>query len=317
MKRNAIFIAIIMVVLGIFPVDQVSAMAPDYGDYWTLEEIMGLREEVKQEILDYCYFSEEPDCMERYYIEEISQRGSNYQAVDNMNVFRYLITAVNPTQNTVRVVFFEDNMEMAYITGELSDDNINELIMVWFDLGFLGYNFYNEYHAGALPSQTHLLFARDNLAESFPSGEEVTFELDGDVSEDYRNVIYYFFVTVSGNRYMDPIDYTSCVENPFYREGMECRLFFSKEEGGNPIYLPVEIMTDDTGEVPDSTIDETGQGIVSEVPLAPNTGVGVECERRIEFPWWIIVLIAAAEILIIWCLLPNFQKFPKNRQKKS
>jgi hypothetical protein len=32
MKRNAIFIATIMVVLGIFPVGQVSAMAPDYGD---------------------------------------------------------------------------------------------------------------------------------------------------------------------------------------------------------------------------------------------------------------------------------------------
>ena len=329
MKRNAIFISILMLILGTFPVGQVNATAPDYSDYWTLEEILTTREEAKQEVLGYCYFSEEPDCMERYHVEYILPRGSKYQAADSMNAFRYLVTAVNPAQNTVRVMFFEDDMSMTYTTGELYDDNIDELIMVWFDLGFLGYNFYDEYHAGALPSKTHLLFARDNLAESFPPREEVTLELESDVSENYRNMIYYFFVTESGNRYMDPIDYTSCVEHPFYREGMECRLFYGKEEGGNPIYLPVEITTntddvlDETEpeenqpDVPGQITEKKEQEVISDVPFAPNTGVKTECERKIEFPWWIILLIAAGEILTIWCLLPNYQKFKKNNEKKS
>lgn len=340
MKRSFTFlIPTLIIFFSLFPIGQAKAATPDYSeDYWTLEEITTLREEIQQEILNFCYFSEEPDCAERYHAEEFFSRGTDYQAADSIDAFRLLITAVNPTQNSVRTFFVDEDMANYYITGELINDNIDELYLFWFDLGFMGgYDFYNQYQSDALPSKTHLLFAKDNLADSFPPREEVTYELEGDVSEDYRNMIYYFFITANGNRYFDPIDYTSCVNHPFYREGMECRLFFSKDNGSF-VYLPVEITTDTNDHTPatpepepesepeSEPIEESTETSNPELtPLAPNTGMKTDeltnfpakCERRIEFPWWIILLIAAGEILTIWCLLPNFQKFPKNRQKKS
>ncbi len=53
-----------------------------------------------------------------------------------------------------------------------------------------------------------------------------------------------------------------------------------------------------------------------DLPLAPNTGGGImaedaKCEKRIEFPWWIVALIAAGEVLIIWWFAPNHRKYPK------
>jgi len=53
-----------------------------------------------------------------------------------------------------------------------------------------------------------------------------------------------------------------------------------------------------------------------DLPLAPNTGGGImvedaKCEKRIEFPWWIVALIAAGEVLIIWWFAPNYRKYSK------
>lgn len=312
MKRSCLFLVLTLIILfSALPIGQARAMEDHNENYWTLDEIMALREEAKQEIIEYCEFNEEFDCPERYHAEAFYERGTNYQAVDYVNVFRFLITAVNPAQNTVRVLFIDDDMENYYNTGELVNDNINELIMVWFDLGWLGYDFYHEYHADALPSQTHLLFARDNLATSFPSKEEITYELEGDVSKNYRNMIYYYFVTDGGNRYMDPIDYNSCINHPDYHEGMECRLYFDKNNWGNLIYLPVEIGTEDTT-VESEIIPESE--IV--VPLTPDTGAeSLKCERRVELPWWMILLIAGGEIVTLYCLLPNYGKYRQNRKK--
>ena len=333
MKKCYLFlISILIILFSIIPVRHAKAIENRHQNYWTLEEILVLREKAKQEIFTVCQNSPDPECMERYHSEETSERGTNYQAVDNINVFRFLITAVNPAQNTVRLMFLDDDVENAYVTGELINDNINELYMFWFDWGFLGYDFYNEYQTGTLPSQTHLLFARNSLAASFLPKTEITYELDGSVSENYRNMIYYFFITENGNRYMDPIDYNSCIDHPDYHEGMECRLFFDKNSGGDFVYLPVKISIDtdvqidseNTNQSTDAVlVDQESASSSTSLPLAPNTGaesrelnsLSTTCERRIEFPWWIILLIAAGEILTLWFLLPDFQKFRRNRKK--
>ena len=316
MKRNHLFLLLTLTMLFSVLPSQARAMEDYSENYWTLDEIMALREEAKQEVLDYCQYSEEFDCAERYHAEAFYERGTNYQAVDNINIFRFLITAVNPAENTVRLLFIDDDMENYYMTGELLNDNIDELYMVWFDYGWLGYSFYYDYQTGTLPSQTHHLFAKDSLATSFPPKEEITFELEGDVSENYRNMIYYYFITTSGNRYMDPIDYNSCVNHPDYHEGMECRLFFDKINWGNLVYLPVEIETSAPAEP--ETIPEPKTILEPEipVPLTPDTGAeSLKCERRIEFPWWMYLLIAGGEIVTIYCLLPNFKKYRQKHQK--
>ena len=332
-KKTSLYLTTLTFLVGFFPISQAKAITPDYSqDFWSLEEIMAVREDAKQEVIATCQDSPEFDCAERYHIENFFSRGSEYQAADNMNAFRYLITAVNPATNSVRVIYFDDDMLNYYMTGELIEENINELYMFWFDLGHLGYDFYEQYHAGTLPDKTHLLFARENLATSFPPNEEVTFELEGDVKANYRNMIYYFFVTESGIRYMDPIDYNNCINHPSYKDGMECRLFYEKSEGGNPVYLPVETRDESALEEPVDNPNEeesdpapSGQGTATDVtegmtstPLAPNTGTSGEsnntstsCERRIEFPWWMIILIALGEIITIWCLLPNYPKYHK------
>ena len=52
------------------------------------------------------------------------------------------------------------------------------------------------------------------------------------------------------------------------------------------------------------------------VPSAPNTGVNREliCEKTIEFPWWITLLVALGEILIIWWFAPTYKNH-KNSKK--
>ncbi len=335
MKRT-LFLLLTIILCSVVPIGQTYATTPDYSEnYWSLEEIMAVREDAKQEIIAVCQDSPEFDCTERYHAEILMPRGSDYQAADNMNAFRYLITAVNLAENTVRVLYYDEDMVNYYMTGELIEENLNELYMFWFDLGHLGYDFYNQYHAGALPDKTHLLFARENLATSFPPKEEVTFKLEGDVKDNYRNMIYYYFVTEGGVRYMDPIDYNSCINHPAYKEGMECRLFYEKSEGGNPIYLPVEVATatdntgtDDTTDSTNDTTDGAADTILDDtaspeipnpeeqdttvIPLAPNTGTDATCkQRQIELPWWMIGLIAAGEIITIYCLAPNLRKFRK------
>lgn len=54
------------------------------------------------------------------------------------------------------------------------------------------------------------------------------------------------------------------------------------------------------------------------VPSAPNTGLseGPVCEKTIEFPWWITLLVAMGEVLVLWWFVPT-RKNMKNLKKRS
>lgn len=328
MKRNYLFpLLILTLLISALPVGQVSAVEDYSENYWTLEEALNAREAAKQEVLDFCQFIEESDCMEWYRNEYFYDRGSNYSAADNVNNLRFLITAINPVKNTLRMLFVNDDMEASYHAGELVQDDIDELYIAWFDPGQYGHDFYNEYQANTISPHTHLVFAAEQLAGSFPPSEEVTFEVNS-IRENSSNSFNYFFITTTANKYSSPISYNNCITHPTYREGMECRLFFSKLNGGDLVYLPVKTASNDITTEPEivteaaplaTTESDSEEPITTDIlPLTPETGANsreLSCTKQIELPWWLFLLIAIGEIITIYCLSPNIKKYHQNHQK--
>lgn len=107
------------------------------------------------------------------------------------------------------------------------------------------------------------------------------------------------------------------------------------DEEGAEAELPSELTSEPTSNPEDPAPEVVGpelEELISELPTAttsnieenqttpaaPNTGVAIEpiCEKTIEFPWWITLLVAMGEMLVLWWFFP-IRKNPKNHEKKS
>lgn len=239
-----------------------SSVWAEEADYWTLPEILALGPEIDAQAATICPNSlADPMCymMAR---DEVMWSSPQYLAYSNLDFRRMLVTAINPSTSTARIM---------YLGGDLynPEDDLSSLFLYW-DTDGVSARFLQQYESGSLGSGTHLLYAKSGLEGRFPAGVEIEIPLDEDLSLDPTGRLWYYYITSNGIRYQDGYTYSSCLNHPSYHTGMECRMIFNKSNS-DISYIPVEITPttpeNPTPENPNSNDEAPGNSQSGETEL--------------------------------------------------
>ena len=294
-------------------------------NWWFVEELLNLPE--KDNSVDVGYEEDEESAALRML------RGG-----------RFWITSIDPSEEIVKVLYFDEDEDLRR-WGIEEKQPLDFIFLAWFDhengeIGNYNHNLPIEPQFSETP---HLLYAGDAEpfnTEYFPSNQPIELPLNStNLKDNHLGIIY---AATFGENYNSKgyFDYSSCFEN--YEEGDTCELVFSPGHGY--AYLPVKEKTmyvDGLGEItyiekyPKEENEEVEENIIAEekpeekeieekektddslirnIPKTPNTGNYTNgCEKKVEFPWWIVPILVLGDAAVLWLFLP--QKSQKKSKK--
>ena len=202
--------------------------------FWTIPELIELREEDIMERDSLC--DEDLECEKNRHFELLA-RGGKYSVLNSFNNMLLLVTSINPSNSTIKVLFHDENPMMRRM-GETEPAILDEIFIAWFSSQPVIFNNYYAKHSH-YDMEMYFLFsgnASTNGYGWFTPNQEV--ELQIDHAEALLNSPHYIFFTMEGeNTSVSGMhDYGSCIESPFFEEGMECRMVF--DGTGNFSFLP-------------------------------------------------------------------------------
>lgn len=367
-KISILFLTILTINLAVplFLAKNSSAMHQDGDDtWWSVEELLDFAQFAEREEEELC--GNDFGCREELFYSRFESEDSRYQALDMLYEGRFWITSVNPEEETLEILYFdEDQMLKRWGINEIQP--LEFIFLAWFDQinGQIG----NYNHHLPIESQfsndLHLLYANSTESygvEGFPAN--IPFSLPIQKTNLKDNNLGYLYLAIFGENYNSKgyLDYSSCLKD--YEEGMTCELMFSpgrgyryfplqetilENEQDETEFITEEILKEDGNEIATLEINDTdtveeskGVGDLDESkdiktikdtkevksavknletnsPInsikAPDTGAK-SCEKVIEFPWWLGVLIIFGNIVFLWFFGPNFKKtFIKPLDKK-
>lgn len=230
----------------------------DGAPAWSVNEMIAVNHKLEAERQAKC--GNDAVCRDQLYIEQQSRDGISHALLGYNNKY-FLITAVYPEQNKIKVVFHGDDQWLKAI-GFNYGTPIEELIVSWFDEGIRVYN--NGEWADAIAigepwDGSHVLYAKniyggfgweeepiEHEEFRFPTDEE--FEITTDNPNDFlinnttRKIHFRAFGYARNNIIdnADSYDYSACYNSPDYSPEIGCHLFY--DERYRFFYLPYEIL---------------------------------------------------------------------------
>ncbi len=347
MKKILKLLLTLMVLVG--PVQPTFAMMETNDtSWWTVDEMLSFYKEVQAEKELKC--GDNQDC-KRDFNYSLHERDQKYRALDNFIQNQFWITSVNPTKETIKVLFFGEEMMLKYM-GIDEKVQLEHLYIEWYeDWWGQVYNddyahFTNDYMEGM-----HKMYAGISSIDGpgwIPAWEETELSVAGsNLSENIQGIIAYsIFAEENMYNAQGSYDYFNCIHSPDYQEGMECKMYVSGDQWIS--YFPQEEQDSDkptvaqTEPTQPSSSDKSEQETVMNIqepnnsdndpesqkltllnktPKAPETGANLEgYENETTMPLWLIILIVIGVMLIVWWFLPtenqkNRKKFGKNRKR--
>ena len=318
-----------------------AAWAEETLEWWSVNEMLSLKKQVNDETAATCHGDLE--CEQDLYYEKLDSNDRIYMALDSFMGSSFMISSINPSQNTISLVFqAEDPMLKRMGINRLR--KLTEAYIFWLDDGMIGpakdtidiYNYSETIKNQITTAGVHALLAKNIETDGdnwLPADAEVKYSvLSDDLSVNQEGIIY-FTVNASGS-IIGLKDYSGCIHSSDFEDGMECRLMFNSQ--GSYAYIPTmpelpEIALTDSGTARDqgNTNNEVQLSDVSDdstniddiatnsiLPKAPNTGAeNTKAEAKDDFPWWLVALIFVNSLPIIWLFWPDSQKSPKNSKK--
>lgn len=209
--------------------------------YWTVPELLEFREEVEAEIADTC--AGDLNC-ERDLRFTITERGGKYVALENFGYSSFLITAINPSAETIKVYYDDEDQMMKQMTGTSVRRPLSELYVFWAEEGIEDDPFIATYNVdlhvdqirNGNPAQgIHPLISWNEMETGsvFPANQEVEFSIAGsNLADNNRKSIL-----IKGDAFISVTKYSDCADSEDYEEGMECRLMYG--ENWKKAYIPV------------------------------------------------------------------------------
>ena len=197
--------------------------------FWTIPELIELKEENDRERNLIC--NGDFECEENFYFGLLEQ-GGIYSALDNFSNMVLLITSINPSSATIKVLFHDEDM-MRRMMGETDPAVLDEIFIAWFASEPAMFNNYYAKHS-RYSMEMYFLFsgnARTKGRGWFTPNQEI--ELSISHSDALLKSPHYIFFTMEGENTSASgmHDYSNCIESPFFEEGMECRMVFDDEGG--------------------------------------------------------------------------------------
>lgn len=247
---------------------------------WSVNEMIAINYKMESEREAKC--GNDAVCRDQLYIEQQSRGGISHTLLGYNNK-SFLITAVYPDQNRIKVVFHGDDQWLKAI-GFNYGTPIEEIIIAWFEDPTRIYN--NGEWADAIVrgdpyKGTHLLYAKnlhggydwtDEPTETgefhFPTDEEFEILVNNPNNDLTRNItrkIHFRAFGYARNNIInnsDHYDYSACYNSPDYSPEIGCHLFY--DENHRFFYLPYEVLpTDDYYIYIDSNNNNSGDDTVT------------------------------------------------------
>ena len=225
------------------------------GEYWYIPETLEYKKEVDEMLTEKCASAQFFEiCYNNKKIYHLIDNGNRYQAVWQLEHMRFVITAVNPMRNTIRMYYTGWNS-----VSESKKADAMELYLYWLEDGkitpqmdWTKASFYtdkirnNQDEAGM-----HVLFAKNepqiNGSEWMETGEETRIVLaPGSLTSNNNKQIFYTMVNSYGDTYTGLYAYGDCLEEFGDNESMECRgAFYIKDNAYTYLLDAVEESEED------------------------------------------------------------------------
>ena len=344
MKKIPILLLTLTVALGnllFFSPDSLAIYQDDDNTWWSVEELLEFSQLVEREEAELC--GDDFGCREELFYSRFESEDARYQALNILQEGRFWVTAVNPTEGTLEVLYFdEDQMLKRWGIEEIQP--LDFIFIAWFDHinGQIGNYDYNLPIEPQFSDDLHLIYANSAeffSEEGFPAN--ALFELPINHTNLSENHLGRLYTAVFGENYNSKgyLDYSSCLSDEDYEEGTTCQLMFSsgrgysylpsreepiEDEPGNALYT-TEFIMEENEEIAENTIEDeiaenqTNEGIIKTETLAkaPNTGsLTTNCEKIVEFPWWLGLLLITGDITVMWFFWPKKSTKPLDKKRE-
>ena len=220
--------------------------------YWSVAEMQTASDLINAKREEFC--QGDRMCREELPWQQMDEFGGIYRALDPYENIHFMLTSVNPSANTVRFLYHDEDKMLSRMLGETVRHDIASIYAVWVDesLGsitttssnWLAYGQRAPYHLGTVEeveAATHLVFDESETelgAGWFTPNTEREYHIEGSNLVDNSNGQIYFSLnaTEGGGHSHGTLDYSSCIKSSEYIAGMECKTMFS--EDGSRAYLP-------------------------------------------------------------------------------
>lgn len=272
----------------------------DNTTWWSVEEMLDFYQQVEQEKAELC--GSDKACIEEFNMTMI-EKGQKYSALDNLIQGQFWITSINPKEETVKILFFDEDRMLAHM-GIKEEIRLNSFYLAWFDewRGQI-YNFYRPQFISGEIEGLHTVY--DSIAEGLDTAhllawQEMEIPVPGsDLLLNTSGKLDHAIFGTRGFNSMGYTDYSDCINASDYEEGAECKLMISGDKWMKffppraEIVEPEPSTAPDAPSIPDETeptsdIPDTPEPISSDVTPGPTEELGYgaasDIPESIELP---------------------------------
>ncbi len=224
--------------------------------WWSVEELLEFNREVEEEKTTEC--GDNQDCKMEFDFSLI-ERGPKYSALNNLLEAQFWITAINPIEETIKVLFFDEDMMLKRM-------GINEILQLeslhidWLEpKEGQAFNHNDRITEGVV--ENHLMYDGDasmNGDNWIPAWEEIDLSIAGSEIINNTHGIINYSIFAKNNMFnaQGTFHYSSCLNAPDYQTGAECQLYFSGDQWAS-YFPPREQITEDNAAPSEPAIIKT------------------------------------------------------------
>ena len=209
------------------PVTPMTVLEENGTTWWSVEELLNFNQEVEAEKEAEC--GDNQDCRMEFGWSMI-ERGPKYSALNNLLEGQFWVTSVDPAAETVKVLFFDDDMMLRHM-GIEEKLEIEHLYLGWFDewRGQI-YNYDHDGFTNGTTPGSHPLY--DSTTEGVDTivpwqESELSVAGGGLIYNTTGKLDYALYAKHNMFNAQGYFDYSSCLSAPDYQEGMECQMMIS------------------------------------------------------------------------------------------
>ena len=198
--------------------------------WWSVQELLKFYPEVEAEKDVEC--GDNQDCRMEFGWSMI-ERGPKYSALNNLLEGQFWVTSINPSTETVKVLFFDEDMMLRHM-GIEEKLEIEHLYLGWFDewKGQI-YNYDHDGFTNGSVSGSHPLY--DSTVEDINAivpWEEVELSVAGGnlIENTTGKLDYAIYAKYNMFNAQGHFDYSSCLRALDYQDGMECQMMVSGDQ---------------------------------------------------------------------------------------
>ncbi|MDO4742066.1 MAG: hypothetical protein Q4A79_01690 [Candidatus Saccharibacteria bacterium] len=176
-------------------------------------------------------------CNEMYLMDLYDSGDEIFKALSIYDSERITITSINPSLGTMNIIYkSRDTLGRRMGMGG-GEEDLRELYVVRFKNGYIDSDFITPLQQGIVVPTTYLVFGNTvDEGNVLPPNTEVTINLEGfGLSSEIKNDFWYYLSTTESSM-MGNFNFSSCIDSPDYRDGLECRIMYNKSK---PFYVPV------------------------------------------------------------------------------